>query len=101
MAFWQENVPFIKVTIIEAKNTTWFQPYFDIFTTLSPLLLDFGFDHNVKISYSFVIISNIFEDVYSTRVCKMVEWMDQLEMSIGKVIIVIELIGYVLRKICC
>jgi len=36
MAFWQENVPFIK-------------------------------------------------DVYSTRVCKMVEWMDQLEMSIGKV----------------
>ena len=32
MAFWQENVPFIKVTIIEAKNTTWFQPYFDIYS---------------------------------------------------------------------
>ena len=27
----------------------------------------------------------IFQDVYNTRVCKMVEWMDQLEMSIGKV----------------
>jgi len=25
------------------------------------------------------------KDVYNTRVCKMVEWMDQLEMSIGKV----------------
>ena len=61
MAFWQENYPFIKVKIMPFASLA-------LCTCL----------------FIGICLGN-FQDVYNTRVCKMVEWMDQLEMSIGKV----------------